>query len=142
MKRLLFVCVKNTSRSQMAEALAKKLLPGVEAYSAGIHPGEKVNPVAVEAMREVGLDISGHRAKHVSAFSALTFDAVYKMDSPDLSDYVKAKWMENWEVPDPAQGEIEQFRHVREMLIARIEGLRAQWQPLGGGMKVAHSGHG
>ena len=125
----------------MAEALARRALPGVEVHSAGLHPGVEANPVAVEALREVGLDISKHRAQHVSAFLHLTFDAVYKMDTPDLNDYVKAKWMENWDVPDPAQGEIEQFRHVREMLIARIEGLRAQCQPAGSGMKVARAGH-
>jgi arsenate reductase (thioredoxin) len=124
MKRILFVCVKNSSRSQIAEALVKMDWPQVEAYSAGIHPGEKVNPTAVEAMRELGYDLSGHRARHVSAFSHLTFDAVYKMDAPDLSDYVKAKWMENWDVPDPAQGTLEHFRAVRDMIRQRIARLR------------------
>lgn len=137
MKRILFVCVQNTSRSQMAEALAKTMLPGVEVYSAGIHPGEEVNPMAVEAMKELGYDLSGHHARHVSAFSALTFDAVYKMDAPDLSDYVKAKWMENWEIPDPAQGPIENFRAVRDLLQERIARLRREL-----GTTIAIAGHG
>jgi protein-tyrosine-phosphatase len=123
-KRVLFVCVKNTSRSQMAEALVKMSLPEIEVHSAGIHPGEKVNPVAVKAMREVGYDLSSHEAQHVSAFHHLKFDVVFKMDAPDLSDYVKAKWMENWDIPDPAEGGIEEFRRVREMLAQRVKELR------------------
>jgi len=126
--RVLFVCVKNTSRSQMAEALMKMALPEVEVHSAGIHPGEKVNPVAVAAMREIGYDLSKHEARHVSAFHHLKFDAVYKMDAPDLSDYVKTKWMENWDIPDPAEGGIEEFRRVRDMLAERIAALRHELQ--------------
>ena len=122
-KRILFVCVKNTSRSQMAEALVKMWLPDFEAYSAGIHPGEKVNPTAAKAMRELGYDLTKHEAQHVSAFHHLTFDAVFKMDAPDLSDYVKTKWMENWEIPDPAEGPIEAFRRVREMLAQCVKEL-------------------
>lgn len=126
--RVLFVCVKNTSRSQMAEALMKLAIPEVEVHSAGIHPGEKVNPVAVAAMREIGYDLSKHEAQHVSAFHHLKFDAVYKMDAPDLSDYVKTKWMENWDIPDPAEGGIEEFRRVRDLLAERIAALRHEVQ--------------
>lgn len=76
------------------------------------------NPTAVAAMREVGYDLSKHRAQHVSTFHHLKFDAVYKMDAPDLSDYVKAKWMENWDIPDPAEGGIEEF--LRHELHSRL----------------------
>jgi protein-tyrosine-phosphatase len=126
--RVLFVCVKNTSRSQMAEALMRMSMPEVEVHSAGIHPGEKVNPVAVAAMREVGYVLSKHEAQHVSAFHHLKFDVVYKMDAPDLSDYVKTKWMENWDIPDPAEGGIAEFRRVRDMLAERIAALRHELQ--------------
>lgn len=119
-KRVLFVCVKNTSRSQMAEALVKMHFPGVEVHSAGTHPGEKVNPGAIAAMRELGYDLSRHEATHVSVFHHLKFDLVFKMDAPDLSDYVHAKWMENWDIPDPAEGGIEEFRRVRDLLAQRI----------------------
>jgi arsenate reductase (thioredoxin) len=123
-KRVLFVCLKNTSRSQMAEALMRMSMPEVEVRSGGVHPGDKVNPTAIAAMRELGYDLSKHRAQHVSAFSDLKFDVVYKMDAPDLSDYVKANWMENWDMPDPAEGGIEEFRRVRDMLAARIARLK------------------
>jgi protein-tyrosine-phosphatase len=122
-KRVLFVCVKNTSRSQMAEALVKMHFPGVEVHSAGTHPGEKVNPTATAVMRELGYDLTPHKAKHVSALHHITFDLVFKMDAPDLTDYVHAKWMENWDIPDPAQGGIDEFRRVREMLAERIARL-------------------
>jgi len=99
-------------------------MPEVEVRSGGVHPGDKVNPTAIAAMRELGYDLSKHRAQHVSAFSDLKFDVVYKMDAPDLSDYVKANWMENWDMPDPAEGGIEEFRRVRDMLAARIARLK------------------
>ena len=91
----------------MAEALANATLSGIEAHSAGVHPGEDVNPMALEAMRELGYDLSKHRTKHLSTFI-----------------HMKAKWMENWDIPDPAQGDIEGFRRVRDMLADRIARLR------------------
>ncbi len=117
MKRVLFVCIKNTSRSPMAEALVRLLrIPGWEAHSAGIEPGGEVNPEAVKAMQELGADISAHRPRHVSDFQHMKFDFVAKMDAPDIADFVHAKWIETWEVPDPAEGGPAEFRKVREIL--------------------------
>ena len=125
-KRALFVCIKNTSRSPMAEAMLRKIGNGDwEVYSAGIEPGKEVNPNAVDTMREVGYDLSGHRPQHVSALQHLMFDFVAKMDTPDLGDLVQARWMENWDVPDPARGEAKEFRKVREMLLERVRRLVA-----------------
>ncbi len=121
MKKVLFVCVKNSSRSPMAEALTRLYAKGWEPVSAGINPGEGPNPEAVKAMGEIGLDLSGHRPRHISAFQGTTFDLVVKMDAPDLSDFVHARWMENWDVPDPANGGIEEFRKVRDQLAERIQ---------------------
>jgi protein-tyrosine-phosphatase len=104
----------------MAEALARLYAKGWEPVSAGINPGTEANPEAVKAMREIGVDLSGHRARHISAFQGTTFDVVVKMDAPDLSDFVHAKWMENWEIPDPANGGLEEFRKVRDLLGERI----------------------
>ena len=76
MKRILFLCTGNSCRSQMAEGWARKLLAGhAEAYSAGTAPG-KLDPRAILAMAEAGMDISGHRAKHVSEFKNAAFDLV------------------------------------------------------------------
>jgi len=76
MKKILFLCTGNSCRSQMAEGWAKKLFPGeVEAFSAGTKPGE-LDPRAVKVMAEAGVDISGHRSKHVSEFKDIAFDLV------------------------------------------------------------------
>lgn len=96
-----------------------------EAYSAGIEPGREVNPNAVEVMRDLGCDLSGHRPRHVSDLQHLTFDFVAKMDTPDIGDLVHAKWMENWDVPDPARGGPKEFRKVRELLLERVRRLVA-----------------
>ena len=101
----------------MAEALVRHLrVPGWEAHSAGIEPGSEVNKQAVKAMQELGIDISDHRPRHVSDFQHMKFDLVAKMDAPDIADFVHAKWIENWDVPDPAQGGPDEFRKVREIL--------------------------
>jgi arsenate reductase (thioredoxin) len=120
-KRALFICIKNSSRSPMAEALLRMSGKGEwEAYSAGIEPGKEANPTAVEVMRELGYDLSGHRPKHVSDLQKITFDFVAKMDVPDVSDVVSAKWMENWDIPDPAKGGVNEFRKVRDLLAERV----------------------
>jgi protein-tyrosine-phosphatase len=120
LKKVLFVCVKNSSRSPMAEALTRLYAKGWEPVSAGIQPGTEPNPEAVKAMGEIGLDLGGHRPKHISAFQGTTFDLVVKMDAPDLSDFVHARWMENWDIPDPANGGIDEFRKVRDLLAQRV----------------------
>lgn len=108
----------------MAEALAKMAGDGrLEAYSAGIEPGREANPAAVEVMKELGCDLSSHRPRHISAFQDIKFDFVAKMDTPDLGDLVHARWMENWDVPDPANGGVEEFRKVRDLLRSRIAAL-------------------
>lgn len=120
MKKVLFVCVKNTSRSPMAEALMMLHVKNWHAVSAGISPGKEANPEAVRAMRELGVDIGDHKPRHLSAFQSTTFDLVIKMDAPDVGDFVTAKWIENWDIPDPANGGIEEFRKVRDLLAERI----------------------
>src|SRR5438270_11495139 len=107
--KILFVCIKNASRSAMAEALLKASAKrGVDVYSAGIKPGRKVNHEAVKAMREIGCDLSGHEPKHISAFSDIKFDHVSKMDVPELGDMVRAKWIADWGIPGPWQrGHVE-----------------------------------
>jgi protein-tyrosine-phosphatase len=125
-KKVLFLCVKNSSRSPMAEALAALHAKSWHACSAGLHPAKEVNPEAARAMRELGIDLSGHRPRHLSAFQGTTFDLVVKMDVPDVGDFVTAKWIENWDIPDPANGGIEEFRKVRDMLAARIRASLAR----------------
>jgi protein-tyrosine-phosphatase len=125
-KRALFICIKNSSRSPMAEALLRMSANGAwEVYSAGIEPGKEANPNAVAVMRELGCDLTGHRPRHVSDLQAISFDFVAKMDVPDVSDLVSAKWMENWDIPDPANGGISEFRKVRDLLAERVRRMLA-----------------
>src|SRR5438132_608560 len=100
MKRILFVCVENSNRSQMAEAFAR-MLGGVEAHSAGSRPSGKVNPKAIEAMKELGYDMSGHRSKSLDNLADLSFDAVVTMDCGDGCPQVRSGRREDWKIPDP-----------------------------------------
>ncbi len=119
--KVLFVCIKNSSRSPMAEALLKMSAKrDVKVCSAGIKPGSEVNEQAVKAMREIGRDLSGHECTHISEFSDVTFDYVAKMDVPDLGDMVTAKWIVDWDIPDPAQGGIAEYRKIRQMIADKI----------------------
>jgi protein-tyrosine-phosphatase len=119
--KILFVCVKNASRSPMAEALLKMSAgKNLEICSAGIKPGRQVNQQAVKAMREIGYDLSHHQPRHISVFSKIKFDYVAKMDVSDLGDMVTAKWIADWDIPDPAQGGIAEYRKIRRMIADKI----------------------
>jgi arsenate reductase (thioredoxin) len=119
--KILFICIKNASRSPMAEALLKmSARRGIQVCSAGIKPGRDVNEQAVKTMAEIGCDLSGHKPRHISAFSDIKFDYVAKMDVPDLGDMVIAKWIADWDIPDPAQGGAAEYRKVREMIANKI----------------------
>src|SRR5258708_37250007 len=101
-KRLLFICVENSNRSQMAEALAR--IHGqskVEAYSAGSRPSGKINPKAIEAMRAVGYDLSSHRSKSLDELAGIKFDFVATMGCGDECPFVHAKRRDDWNIPDP-----------------------------------------
>ena len=105
----------------MAEAMLKMSAKrGIQVCSAGIKPGKEVNEQAVKAMREIGCDLSGHKPRHISAFSNIKFDYVAKMDVPDLGDMVRAKWIADWDIPDPAQGGIVEYRKIRQMIADKI----------------------
>src|SRR5438132_4896535 len=96
-KRVLFVCIENSNRSQMAEALARRFGQGkVEAYSAGSRPSGRVNPRAIEFMREIGYDLSTHRSKGLGALPEVEFDAVVTMGCGDECPLVQAKRREDW----------------------------------------------
>src|SRR6202047_2926610 len=100
-KHILFVCVENSNRSQMAEAFAR--FHGgekVEAYSAGSRASGIVNPKAIEAMRELGCDLSGRRSKSIVDLPDIEFDFVATMGCGDACPLVRAKRREDWDVPD------------------------------------------
>ncbi|HLJ93527.1 MAG TPA: arsenate reductase ArsC [Gemmataceae bacterium] len=124
-KSVLFVCVENSNRSQMAEAFAR--IHGadrVEAYSAGSRPSGRVNPKAVEAMREVGYDLTRHASKSLADIPAVEYDAVVGMGCEDEGcPLVRAKRREEWSIPDPKQLPPDQFRAVRDMIEMKVNEL-------------------
>ena len=123
-RRILFVCVENSNRSQMAEAFARKLGGDrVEAWSAGSKPSGQVNPRAVEAMQEKGIDLASHRSKSVHEIAGLPFDAVVTLGCGDECPNVQAQMREDWSIPDPREMKPEEFRGVRDLIEASVKAL-------------------
>lgn len=123
MKRLLFVCVENSCRSQMAEAFAR--IHGgdnVEAYSAGSHPSGVVNPKAIEFMREIGYDLTTHRSKSPDDLPDVEWDFVATMGCGDECPLIRAKHREDWEIPDPKNMPPDDFRTVRDQIESAVVG--------------------
>jgi protein-tyrosine-phosphatase len=124
--RVLFVCVENSNRSQMAEAFARRHGgERVEAHSAGSRPSGRVNPRAVEFMREVGYDLSSHRSKALDDITG-EFAAAITMGCGDACPLVKARRREDWAIPDPKELPAEQFREVRDLIETRVKKLLAE----------------
>jgi arsenate reductase (thioredoxin) len=126
-KRMLFVCVENSNRSQMAEAFAR-ILGGetVEAYSAGSRPSGVVNPKAIAAMKELGYDLSSHGSKSLDDLPKVEFDFVATMGCGDACPWIPAKLRQDWQIPDPKHMEPTQFHQVRDLIKWKVaEALQA-----------------
>lgn len=124
-KKLLFVCIENSNRSQMSQAFAIMLGgEGVEAYSAGSKPSGIVNPKAIAAMKELGYDLSTHDSKSLDEVKAFApFDAVVTMGCGDACPWMPAKRFIDWQIPDPKHMEPEEFNKVRDFISDKIKGL-------------------
>jgi len=126
MKRYLFVCVENANRSQMAEAFARiHGGPDVEAMSAGSSPSGRINPKAIEAMLEVGYDLTRHRSISLDELPEVEFDVVVTMGCGDACPNVRAARREDWEIPDPARLPRAEFRAIRDLIEAKVRKLLA-----------------
>jgi arsenate reductase (thioredoxin) len=120
-RRLLFVCVGNSNRSQMAEAFAR--IHGgenVEAYSAGSQPSGEVNPKAIAAMREVGYDLSKHKSKSLDDIPQVEYDFVATIGCGDACPFVRAKRREDWQIPDPKTLLPADFNDVRDLIEQKV----------------------
>src|SRR4051812_13013965 len=116
-KRIVFLCVENSNRSQMAEAFARMYgADRFEVYSAGSRPSGRVNPKAVEAMRELGYDLGRHQSKGLAALPAVEFDAAVTMGCGDQCPTLRAIFREDWTIPDPKEMPPAQFREVRDLI--------------------------
>jgi len=121
---VLFLCVHNAGRSQMALGWFTALAgDAADAWSAGSEPGERINPVAVDAMREVGIDISGEHPKRWSDTMLHAADVVVTMGCGDECPFVPGMRFEDWALEDPAGKDIETVRRVRDEIRDRVRGL-------------------
>ncbi len=121
---VLFVCVHNAGRSQMAAGFLTALSNGaVDVRSAGSMPGDQINPVAVEAMAEVGIDIASEQPKVLTDQAVQDSDVVITMGCGDACPFYPGKHYEDWELDDPAGQDLATVRPIRDEIKARIEGL-------------------
>jgi len=126
MKKLLFVCIENSNRSQMAQAFAKIHGSGkVEAYSAGSNPSGKINPKAIEAMQEIGYDLSNHDSKSLDEIPQMQYDVLVGMGCGDSCPYVLSKQRIDWNIPDPRNMDKDEFRSVRDLIEQQVKDLLA-----------------
>lgn len=123
-KKILFVCIENSCRSQMAEAFARIHGKGeIKAYSAGSRPSGQVNPRAVASMRELGYDLSSHTSKTLKEIPDVEFDFAVTMGCGDECPLVRAKSREDWNIPDPKDLPPDKFSEIRDLIGQKVAEL-------------------
>ena len=124
-RKILFVCIENSNRSQMSQAFAKMLgSKNVEAYSAGSKPSGIVNPKAIAAMKELGYDLSNHDSKSLDEVKVFApFDAVVTMGCGDACPWMPAKKFIDWQIPDPKNMDPKEFNEVRDLIADKVKTL-------------------
>ena len=123
---VLFVCIHNAGRSQRAAGYLRHLAGDrIEVRSAGSMPADQINPIAVEAMREEGIDIAAEQPKVLTPEAVQASDVVITMGCGDACPYYPGKRYEDWKLDDPAGQGIDAVRPIRDDIRARIEGLIA-----------------
>lgn len=129
MKKVLFVCVENSNRSQMAEAFARIHGAGrVEAASAGSKPSGRVNPKAIDAMKERAYDLSAHASKALDEFNGQDIDVAVTMGCGDECPLVRASQRVEWQIPDPRDMTPDEFRGVRDLIEQKVIDLLESMQ--------------
>jgi protein-tyrosine-phosphatase len=124
MKRVIFVCIENSNRSQMAEAFARiHAADQIEALSAGSRPSGRINAKAVESMREIGYDLTRHHSKGLDHYSGQHFDVAVTMGCGDECPLIRAGRRVEWQIPDPREMPPERFREVRDLIEAKVKEL-------------------
>lgn len=124
MIKVLFVCIENSCRSQMAEAFAKIHGKGIlEVYSAGSRPSGTVNKKAIKTMKEVGYNLESHKSKSLNDIPKAEYDFVITMGCGDECPYVKANQRQDWAIPDPKNMNEIDFNEVRDIIEKKILSL-------------------
>lgn len=127
MKNILFVCVENSCRSQIAEAFAMIYGSGlINAYSSGSKPSGEVNPKAIASMHEIDYDLTRHTSKSLDEIPQIEYDYVVTMGCGDNCPFVRAKTREDWNIADPKNMTMDEFRRVRDDIKSRVQGLLGQ----------------
>ncbi|MFG2059590.1 arsenate reductase ArsC [Micromonospora sp. NPDC048930] len=127
---VLFVCVHNAGRSQMAAGWLRHLAgDAVEVRSAGSEPADQINPMAVEAMREVGIDITANKPKILDYATAEASDVIITMGCGDVCPAFPGKRYEDWKLEDPAGQGLDTVRRIRDQIRTRVEDLLADLTP-------------
>lgn len=125
MKKILFVCVENSNRSQMSQAFAS--MHGgknIKAYSAGSKPSGIINPRAIHAMKQLGYDLSKHASKSLEEVKAFSpFDVVVTMGCGDACPWMPATKFIDWQIPDPKNMDEQGFNEVRDLIGEKVKGL-------------------
>ena len=123
-KNILFVCVENSNRSQMAEAFAK--IHGekfVNAHSAGSKPSGVINPKAIAAMKEMSYDLSTHESKSLNEIPEVEYEYAITMGCGDECPLVNARHKEDWDIPDPKNMDPEAFKKIRALIEQKVVDL-------------------
>jgi arsenate reductase (thioredoxin) len=123
-KRVLFVCIENSCRSQMAEAFAHLYAQdSLQAFSAGSRPSGQINPQAITVMAELGYDLRSHSSKSLQQIPQVKYDYVITMGCGDECPFIPADYHQDWAIPDPKKMSIDDFRKVRDQIGRRINEL-------------------
>lgn len=126
-KNILFVCVENSNRSQMAQAFAKiHASEKVRAFSAGSRPSGKINPKAIAAMKELGYDLATHQSKSLAQIPDVEYEYAITMGCGDECPFVVARHREDWNIPDPREMNEVEFRKVRNLIKEKVNSLLDQ----------------
>ena len=124
MKKVLFVCIENSCRSQIAQGFAMSYGNGVlESYSAGSKPSGIINPMAIEVMKEAGIDISSQRSKGFGGLDVKRFDVVITLGCGDVCPFVPSEKHIEWKIGDPKGNNIDVFRRVRDTIRDKVKDL-------------------
>lgn len=123
-KKIVFVCIENARRSQMAEAFAKAFgQEEIEVYSAGSSPSFQIDPLVIEVMKEKGIDLSGKRPKGLNDLPPIEMDYLVTMGCEETCPAIPAKKIIEWEIPDPKGKSTDFFREVRDIIEDKVKAL-------------------
>jgi arsenate reductase len=124
MKKIVFICVENARRSQMAQGFAEVLGKGkLEVYSAGSRPSSQIDPFVIEVMKEKGIDLTDKRPRGLNDLPPIEMDYLVTMGCEETCPAVPARMIIEWEIPDPKGKPIDEVRRIRDVLEAKVKML-------------------